>query len=130
MTEELMTIREMCDTYEVTPRTLRFYEAKELLFPIRDGQRRLFTRRDRARLKLILKGKAFGFALEDMRQLLDLYHTENGAQLQVARAAALAQRRLDEMRAERDALDAAIAALGRELTGNGACVKELCANAA
>jgi DNA-binding transcriptional MerR regulator len=125
-----MTIREMCDTYEVTPRTLRFYEAKELLFPIRDGQRRLFTRRDRARLKLILKGKTFGFSLEDIRQLLDLYHTENGPQIQVARAVDLARRRLEEMRAERDALDAAIAAIGRELAGTGACAKETCASAA
>ncbi len=125
-----MTIREMCDTYEVTPRTLRFYEAKELLFPIRDGQRRLFTRRDRARLKLILKGKSFGFALEDMRQLLDLYHAENGRALQVARVADLARRRLDEMHAERDALDVAIAGLTRELAGTGACLNETCASAA
>ena len=52
-----LTIREMCVEYGVTARTLRFYEAKELLFPIRDGQRRLFTKRDQARLKLIIKGK-------------------------------------------------------------------------
>lgn len=61
MTEDTLTIRQMCDAFDVTPRTLRFYEAKELLFPIRDGQKRLFTRRDRARLKLILRGKRFGF---------------------------------------------------------------------
>ena len=46
MTEDSLTIRQMCDAFDVTPRTLRFYEAKELLFPIRDGQKRLFTRRD------------------------------------------------------------------------------------
>ncbi|MDP5336602.1 MAG: MerR family DNA-binding transcriptional regulator, partial [Paracoccaceae bacterium] len=51
MTEKTMTIREMCDAFDVTPRTLRFYEAKELLFPIREGQKRLFTRRDRGRLQ-------------------------------------------------------------------------------
>ena len=68
MTEETMTIREMCDSFGVTPRTLRFYEAKELLFPIREGQKRLFTNRDRARLKLIMRGKRFGFSLEDIRQ--------------------------------------------------------------
>ena len=56
MTEETKTIRQMCDEYDVTPRTLRFYEAKELLFPTRDGQKRLFTKRDGARLKLILRG--------------------------------------------------------------------------
>ena len=80
-----MTIREMCDAFDVTPRTLRFYEAKELLFPIREGQKRLFTRRDRARLKLILRGKRFGFSLEEIRQLLDLYHMGDQQQTQLAR---------------------------------------------
>ena len=69
MTDQLMTIREMCDTYEVTPRTLRFYEAKELIFPIREGQKRLFTRRDRARLKLILRGKKMGLRLDEMSEI-------------------------------------------------------------
>ena len=73
MTEETKSIREMCDEFEVTPRTLRFYEAKELLFPIREGQKRLFTKRDAARLKLILRGKRFGFSLEQIRQLLAMY---------------------------------------------------------
>ena len=49
MTDTYMTIREMCDAFDVTPRTLRFYESKELLFPVRRGTKRLFTRRDRAR---------------------------------------------------------------------------------
>ena len=74
---ETMNIREMCAEFYVTPRTLRFYEAKELLFPVREGQRRLFTKRDRARLKLILRGKRFGFSLEEIRQLLDLYHMDD-----------------------------------------------------
>ena len=78
----LMTIREMCDTFGVTARTLRFYESKELLSPMRDGQKRLFTRRDRARLKLILRGKRFGFPLEEIRQLLDLYDVGDQQQTQ------------------------------------------------
>ena len=72
MTDTFMSIRELCDAFDVTPRTLRFYEAKELLAPLRQGTRRLYTRRERARLKLILRGKRFGFSLEDIRQLLDL----------------------------------------------------------
>ncbi len=84
MTDDVMTIREMCDAFDVTPRTLRFYEAKELLFPIRGGQKRLFTKRDRARLKLILRGKRFGFSLEEIRQLLDLYHMGDQQQTQIA----------------------------------------------
>lgn len=83
MTNEVMTIRQMCDAYDVTPRTLRFYEAKELLFPIREGQKRLFTRRDRARLKLILRGKRFGFALEHIRQLLELYSEDDAGRRQL-----------------------------------------------
>ncbi|MDM7459435.1 MAG: MerR family transcriptional regulator, partial [Paracoccus sp. (in: a-proteobacteria)] len=73
MSDELMTIRQMCDAFDVTPRTLRFYESRELIFPQRRGQHRLYDRRDRARLTLILRGKRFGFSLEQIRQLLELY---------------------------------------------------------
>ncbi|RPE66323.1 DNA-binding transcriptional MerR regulator [Pacificibacter maritimus] len=83
MVNDVMTIREMCEMYDVTPRTLRFYEAKELLFPKREGQKRLFTRRDRARLKLILRGKRFGFDLEKIRQLLDLYSVKDAGRAQM-----------------------------------------------
>jgi DNA-binding transcriptional MerR regulator len=82
MTDQ-MTIREMCEAFDVTPRTLRFYEAKELIFPFRDGQKRLYSKRDRARLKLILRGKRFGFSLEEIRQLLDLYHMGDSQQTQL-----------------------------------------------
>lgn len=108
MTDKTMTIREMCDAFDVTPRTLRFYEAKELIFPIREGQKRLFTNSDRARLKLILRGKRFGFSLEEIRQLLDLYRIGDQQQTQLARTYELAQKRLDDLIRQRDELDAAI----------------------
>ena len=111
MDDDTMTIRQMCDAFDVTPRTLRFYEARELLSPVRQGQRRLFTRRDRARLTLILRGKRFGFSLEEMRQILDLYDTGDRQHSQIARACEVARVRLDAMEAQRDALDAAIADL-------------------
>lgn len=82
MQNDQMTIREMCDLFDVTPRTLRFYEAKELIAPIRDGQKRLYTKRDRARLKLILRGKKFGFSLEEIRQLLEMYYMQDQQQTQ------------------------------------------------
>jgi DNA-binding transcriptional MerR regulator len=113
--KDLMTIREMCDTYDVTPRTLRFYEAKELLSPLRDGTRRLFTRRDRARLKLILRGKRFGFSLEDIRQTLDLYGPDGSDAAQRKHAYELAAQRLSAMQAQRAELDVAIAELTAEL---------------
>lgn len=116
MTEDAtMTIREMCDAYEVTPRTLRFYEAKELIFPIRQGQKRLFTRRDRARLKLILRGKRFGFSLEEIRQLLDLYHMGDAQATQIEKTYEVAEGRLAEMKAQRADLDAAIAELEEQM---------------
>ncbi|KIC50947.1 MerR family DNA-binding transcriptional regulator [Tateyamaria sp. ANG-S1] len=108
MTEKTMTIREMCDAFDVTPRTLRFYEAKELLFPIREGQKRLFTKRDRARLKLILRGKRFGFSLEEIRQLLDLYDMGDQQQTQLARTYDIARDRLADMERQRDELTEAI----------------------
>ena len=108
MTEDTKSIRDMCDEFGVTPRTLRFYEAKELLFPIRDGQKRLFTKRDRARLKLILRGKRFGFSLEEIRQLLDLYHMGDQQLTQLSRTYEIAQDRLADMERQRDELTEAI----------------------
>ena len=115
MSNDMMTIREMCDAYDVTPRTLRFYEAKELLFPVRDGQKRLFTKRDRARLKLILRGKRFGFSLEEIRQLLDLYHMGDQQLTQLSRTYDIAQDRLADMERQRDELDQAIGDLREQM---------------
>lgn len=117
MTEErLMTIREMCESYDVTPRTLRFYESKELLFPVREGQKRLFTKRDRARLKLILRGKRFGFSLEEIRQLLDLYHMGDQQQTQFQKTYEIARNRLSDMERQRDELNEAIAELKEQMS--------------
>ncbi len=114
-TTDTLSIREMCDTFDVTPRTLRFYEAKELLFPIREGTRRLFTRRDRARLTLILRGKRFGFSLEDIRQILDMYDRDGSNEAQMQRTYELAKDRLAQMEAQRAELDVAIAELRTEI---------------
>ncbi|MFZ1727301.1 MAG: MerR family DNA-binding transcriptional regulator [Albidovulum sp.] len=116
MSEETMAIRQMCDAFDVTPRTLRFYESKELLFPIREGQKRLFTRRDRARLKLILRGKRFGFSLEDIRQLLSLYDLGDQQQTQLRKTIEVAGQRLAAMQSQRDDLDAAIVELGEQIS--------------
>ena len=112
---DTMSIREMCAAFQVTPRTLRFYEAKELLFPVRAGTSRHFTRSDRARLTLILRGKRFGFSLEDIRQLLDMYNRDGSNEAQLARTYDLARERLAQMQAQRAELDLAIAELQAEL---------------
>ncbi|MFN3953584.1 MAG: MerR family transcriptional regulator [Pararhodobacter sp.] len=115
MDEELMTIRQMCDAFDVTPRTLRFYEAKELIFPHREGQKRLYSRRDRGRLKLILRGKRFGFSLEEMRQLLNLYDRGDAQEEQLKRTYEVARERLAQMERQRDELNEAIEELRGQL---------------
>lgn len=113
--EDTLTIREMCDAYDVTPRTLRFYEAKELLFPQRLGTKRLFTKRDRARLKLILRGKRFGFQLEEIRQLLDMYNRDDSQIPQLSKTYEIAKARLADMERQREELDEAIVDLREQL---------------
>ncbi len=108
MTETELTIRQMCDLFDVTPRTLRFYESKELLFPRRVGQKRLFSKRDRARVTLILRGKRFGFSLEEIRQLLQLYKADAYQITQITQAIDLAGDRLADLQARRDELTAAV----------------------
>lgn len=115
MTDKLMTIREMCDAFDVTARTLRFYEQKELISPVREGQKRLYTRKDRGRLKLILRGKRFGFSLEEIRQLLDLYNIGDGQTTQYLRTYEIAQKHLADLEARRDELNDVISDLKEQL---------------
>jgi DNA-binding transcriptional MerR regulator len=122
MTNETMTIREMCDAFEVTPRALRFYEAKELLFPVRKGMQRLYTRSDRVRLKLILRGKRFGLSLEDIRQILAMYNRSGSNEAQLIRAYEVANERLRQMEAQRAELDVAIDELKVELDAGAAMI--------
>ena len=123
MQNDQMTIREMCDLFDVTPRTLRFYEAKELLAPIRDGQKRLYTKRDRARLKLILRGKKFGFSLEEIRQLLEMYYMQDQQQTQMTKTYELAQVRLQELKRQREELDQTIEELEEQLRWGADLIK-------
>ncbi len=125
MTEPIMTIREMCDEFDVTPRTLRFYEAKELLFPQREGQKRLYSKRDRVRLKLILRGKRFGFSLEEIRQLLDLYYMDDSQETQLRETYVLAEKHLADMQSQRAELDDAIAELKAQMDWGQARLKQL-----
>ncbi len=122
MTEETMTIREMCVAFEVTPRALRFYESKELLFPARNGLQRAYTRSDRVRLKLILRGKRFGLSLEDIRQILAMYNRSGSNEAQLIRAYEVAKERLHQMEAQRAELDVAIDELKVELDAAAATI--------
>ena len=115
MTQKFWNIREMCDQFDVTSRTLRFYESKELLFPNREGQKRLFTKRCRGRLKLILRGKRFGFSLEDIRQLLEMYDMGDQQQTQLLRTYELATDKLTDLKKQRDEIEKTIKELQQQI---------------
>ena len=113
--QEFWNIREMCDQFNVTPRTLRFYESKELLFPTRRGHKRLFTKRCRGRLKLVLRGKRFGFSLEDIRQLLEMYDMGDKQQTQLLRTYELAKNKLTDLEDQRDKIEETITELRQQI---------------
>lgn len=115
MHQDFWNIREMCDQFNVTPRTLRFYESKELLFPTRQGQKRLFTKKCRGRLKLILRGKRFGFSLEDIRQLLEMYDMGDKQQTQLLRTYELAKNKLNDLEEQRDEIEETIKELEQQI---------------
>src|SRR5215813_12256964 len=83
---EVFTIGELARECGITARTLRFYEEKGLLSPRRDGLERLYSRRDRARLKYVLMGRNVGFSLDEVREMLDLYDVGDGQETQLKAA--------------------------------------------
>lgn len=112
MTSDRLTFKEMCASFDVTPRTLRYYEYIELLHPDREGRARFYGSRERARMKLILRGRKFGFQLEDIRQWLLIYENE-GNEAQMKAWIELADKQLDQLAEDRKQLDEAIDELRR-----------------
>lgn len=110
MPETRMTFKEMCERFDATPRTLRYYEYIELLQPERDGRTRTYGPREIARMTLILRGRRWGFSLEDIRQWLALYD-DAGTEAQMQAWRTLADRRLAALEVERELLDRTIAEL-------------------
>jgi len=110
---EVFTIRDLTKEFDVSARTLRFYEEKGLLAPRRNGEQRLYGRRDRARLRYVLMSKRVGFSLEDVREMLDLYDLGDGRRKQLQVALAKFQERSAQLEEQRAEVDRAIAELAR-----------------
>ena len=121
--EELVRIGEMAKKYGVTLRTLRFYEDKGLLNPKRDGATRLYTRRDKARLKLILLGRKVGFSLRDVKQMMDLYDPTGSNTKQLRLALDKSEKQLARLQKQRALIEDAIG----ELSGSMAAVRQMLA---
>jgi DNA-binding transcriptional MerR regulator len=96
MSDPRLSFKEMCAKYDVTPRTLRYYEYIELLQPIREGRSRFYGPRECARMTLILRGRRFGFQLEDIRQWLMMYE-KDGTTTQMKAWIEMANRQLIEL---------------------------------
>ena len=101
-----LSFKEMCARFDVTPRTLRYYEYIGLLSPTREGRARYYAARDIARMTLIMRGRRFGFSLEEVRQWLMIYD-EKGSAAQMRVLVENTDRQLDKLNAQIDELVAA-----------------------
>ncbi len=110
MSEERLTFKEMCARFDVTPRTLRYYEYIELLFPEKEGRSRFYRAEEIGRMTLILRGRRWGFSLEEIRQWLQIYG-EEGTEPQYREFLRLADRQLEALEQELQQLDDTIADL-------------------
>lgn len=110
MTDTRLSFKEMCAKFDVTPRTLRYYEYIELLAPEKEGRARFYGPREVARMKLILRGRRFGFSLEEIRQWLLIYG-KKGERPQLEAWLQLADRQLLALDKQKAELDASIADL-------------------
>jgi len=110
VTEVRLSFKDMCAKFDVTPRTLRYYEYIELLDPEKDGRTRFYGPREVARMTLILRGRRFGFSLEEIRQWLLIYQ-QRGTRAQLETWLQMADRQLDALERQRSDLDSTIADL-------------------
>lgn len=110
---DVFSIRDLTREFGVSARTLRFYEEKGLLDPRRKGEQRLFSRRDRARLRYVLMGKSVGFSLEEVREMLDLYDLGDGGVTQLTVALSKFQERIERLERQKADIENAIAELTR-----------------
>ncbi|PUB18719.1 MerR family transcriptional regulator [Yoonia sediminilitoris] len=110
MTETRLSFKEMCAEFDVTPRTLRYYEYIELLHPEKQGRSRFYGPKEMARMTLILRGRRFGFALEDIRQWLLIYE-QQGTEAQMREWITLADRQMIELQEQKKQLEDTLAEL-------------------
>lgn len=93
--QELFAIADLANEFKISTRTIRYYESKGLISPERLGTTRVFRRRDRARLNLILRGKRLGFSLRDIEEYLSLYDVNKGKHAQEKMLLELVDQRID-----------------------------------
>ena len=105
------TISQLSREFDVTPRALRFYEDKGLLSPTRSGMKRIYSVRDRARLKIVLSGRKVGFSLNDLREVLDLYDLDDNQRAQLRAAHKKHKQQIEVLNQQRLEIEESLAAL-------------------
>lgn len=111
MSEPTFTITELAREFSVTPRAIRHYEDQGLIFPQRAGQNRVYSKRDRTRLKLTLRGKRLGLALSEIKELIDMYDTAPDESSQLVRLLDVLERRKQALEQQREDIEAVLSEL-------------------
>jgi DNA-binding transcriptional MerR regulator len=111
MSDDLFSVTELAEQLGITPRAIRFYETKGLIKPQRAGTTRVYTPRDRARMKLILRGKRLGFTLADIREYLDMYDVDPSQTKQLELLLGKVDRRISELEQQREDLETTLVEL-------------------
>ena len=111
MREPTFTITELSREFDVTPRAIRHYEEQGLIFPERAGQSRVYSKRDRTRLKLTLRGKRLGLSLPEIKELIDMYDTAPDQSSQLVKLVAVLAKRRAALEQQREDIEAVLAEL-------------------
>ena len=109
--QEFWSIGDLAAEFSVSPRAIRLYEEEGLLAPKRAGGNRIYSYRDRARLRLVLRGKRLGFSLADIKELLDLYNRDEENLVQLKATLGKTRGRLGELEQQRKEVEALIGEL-------------------
>lgn len=111
--DRTFSISELAQEFDVTTRAIRFYESEGLLSPQRQGQRRIYSRRDRVRLMLTLRGKRIGLSLQEIRELFELYDAANDDTPQLAKFVDILSRREQQLRQQMGDLQLVLREVGQ-----------------
>lgn len=111
--ERTYSISELSSEFDITPRTIRYYESEGLISPDRAGQKRIYSARDRVRLALVLRGKRLGFSLAEAKEIIDLYAASHGEVGQLRTLLAKLGEKREMLEQKRKDLDASITSMDR-----------------
>lgn len=113
MSKKNYSISELSEEFDITPRTLRYYEDQSLISPKRQGQARIYSTADRARLIWILRGKRVGFSITDIREVLDMHYREGGKAAQCKATISACSERIETLEQQRKDIDETLEDLTR-----------------